>query len=63
MSNQSSSIPGSRSMDTHFTIVKIQQGTREWLEWRHRGIGASDASTIMGENRFKDAVELLQEKR
>ncbi|MDP6265099.1 MAG: YqaJ viral recombinase family protein [Pseudomonadales bacterium] len=63
MSNQSSSIPGLRSMDTHFTIVKIQQGTREWLEWRHRGVGASDASTIMGENRFKDAVELLQEKR
>ena len=50
-------------MNTHFTIVKIQQGTREWLEWRHSGVGASDASTIMGENRFNDAVKLLQEKR
>jgi putative phage-type endonuclease len=50
-------------MNTHFTFVELQQGTEEWREWRHKGIGASDASTIMGENRFKTAAQLLQEKR
>ena len=48
---------------THFTIVAHEQGSDAWREWRHKGIGASDASTIMGENRFKSAAELLQEKR
>lgn len=46
-----------------FNLVELRQGTREWLEWRHNGVGASDASTIMGENRFADATELLGEKR
>jgi len=47
-----------------FTIVaNIEQGTDAWREWRHNGIGASDASTIMGENRFKSSAQLLQEKR
>lgn len=49
-------------MGAHFTIIEFQQGTKEWLEWRHKGIGASDASTIMGENPFKSAAALLQEK-
>jgi len=54
----------STQMNTsHFTIVELQQGTTEWREWRHNGIGASDASTIMGENRFKSAAQLLNEKR
>lgn len=48
---------------THFTIVTLEQGSEAWREWRHKGIGASDASTIMGENRFKSAAQLLQEKR
>ena len=47
----------------NFTIVELEQGTREWREWRHKGIGASDAPAIMGENRFKSAAQLLQEKR
>jgi len=47
----------------HFTFVELQQGTAEWLEWRHKGIGTSDASAIMGENRFKSASQLLEEKR
>jgi putative phage-type endonuclease len=47
----------------HYVIVELQQGTTEWREWRHNGIGASDASTIMGENRFKSAAQLLNEKR
>jgi putative phage-type endonuclease len=54
---------GAQMNTSHFTVVELQQGTAEWLEWRHNGIGASDASTIMGENRFKSAAQLLQEKR
>jgi putative phage-type endonuclease len=50
-------------MNVHFTIVELQQSSAEWREWRHKGIGASDAPTIMGENRFKSAAQLLQEKR
>lgn len=50
--------------ECQFTIVaSIEQGTDAWREWRHNGIGASDASTIMGENRFKSSAQLLQEKR
>jgi putative phage-type endonuclease len=52
------------SREWQFTIVaNIQQGTDTWREWRHNGIGASEASTIMGENRFKSYSQLLQEKR
>lgn len=47
----------------HFTIVDLQQGTVEWREWRHNGIGASDAPIIMGENPFKSLAQLLTEKR
>jgi putative phage-type endonuclease len=47
----------------HFTLVTLEQGTDAWRSWRHNGIGASDASTIMGENQFKSAGELLREKR
>jgi putative phage-type endonuclease len=50
-------------VNTNFVVVELQQGTRQWLVWRHNGIGASEASAIMGENRFKSASMLLQEKR
>lgn len=45
-----------------YVHVSLKQGSREWLDWRHGGIGASDASVIMGENPWKDAEELLSEK-
>jgi len=48
---------------SHYIIVKLEQGTREWLEWRHKGIGASDAPAVMGENPWKTAAQLLCEKR
>jgi putative phage-type endonuclease len=50
-------------VNTEFLVIELQQGTSQWLAWRHKGIGASEASTIMGENRFKSASTLLQEKR
>jgi putative phage-type endonuclease len=45
-----------------YTIVNLEQGTAEWLVWRGQGIGASDAPTIMGENPWKNAAQLLKEK-
>ena len=46
----------------HYTIVNLRQNTPKWLEWRSQGIGASDAPAIMGENPWKSAEYLLQEK-
>ena len=54
---------GTQMNTSHFTIVELEQGTSECREWRHNGIGASDASTIMGENRYKSVAQLLNEKR
>lgn len=34
------------------TIINLQQGTPEWLEWRNKGIGASEASIIVGMDKF-----------
>ncbi len=42
--------------------ITLEQGSSAWLAWRNEGIGASDASTIMGENRFKSREELLHKK-
>lgn len=50
------------SEDVPFFTVELQQGTREWREWRHKGIGASDAPTVMGENPYSTAANLLKEK-
>lgn len=49
-------------MSNAYTVVNLQQGTPEWIEWRNNGIGASDAPTIMGENPWKNAAHLLSEK-
>jgi putative phage-type endonuclease len=54
---------GSDTEDLPFKVVDLKQGTQQWLNWRHSGIGASDASTIMNENRFKSPDELLHEKQ
>ena len=45
------------------TVVRLTQGTAEWLEWRNNGIGASDAPTIMGENPWITITELCGEAR
>ena len=49
-------------VNSAYTIVDLQQGTTEWLEWRSNGIGASDAPTIMGENPWKSSTQLISEK-
>ena len=45
-----------------YTFIEYEQGTTTWLKWRSQGIGASDAPTIMGENPWKSAAKLLEEK-
>ena len=50
-------------MSLPYTIIEVEQGTSEWLRWRHEGIGASDAPTVMRENPWHGVDELLQEKR
>jgi putative phage-type endonuclease len=49
-------------MNSAYTVVNLEQGTTEWLEWRSNGIGASDAPAIMGENPWKSSARLLAEK-
>ena len=45
-----------------FETVDLQQGTAEWLRWRHDGIGASDAAAMLGENPWRSAAALFAEK-
>ena len=40
----------------------IAQGTAAWHDWRATVIGSSDAPAIMGENPWKSAKTLLEEK-
>lgn len=40
----------------------MEQNTKEWLEWRARGIGASDAPAIMGVSEYKTKRQLWNEK-
>jgi putative phage-type endonuclease len=38
------------------------QGSKEWLKWRGKGIGASDTPIIMGISPFKTPLQLWEEK-
>ena len=40
----------------------MDQGTQEWLEWRHAGIGASDSAAIFGVSQYLTKRELWLEK-
>ena len=42
--------------------VEIRQRTPNWFAWRKGKIGASDVSAIIGENPFKTALELFEQK-
>ena len=35
---------------------------KDWLDWRRKGIGGSDASVVCGVNKYKSPVELFMEK-
>ena len=49
-------------MDRPYKIVELKQGTPEWHAWRHKGIGASDASVAISK-RGRSGARLLEEKR
>ena len=40
----------------------MEQRTDNWLEWRSKGIGGSDAPIIMGVSPYKTAYQLWEEK-
>lgn len=44
-------------------ILNLDQDEHEWLVWRAGGLGASDASSILGVSPFKTAQQLWTEKR
>lgn len=43
-------------------ILKLEQNSQEWLEFRRSKIGASDAPIIMEKSPYKTPKQLLQEK-
>jgi putative phage-type endonuclease len=47
-----------------YTPLKLEQRSEEWLEWRKSGIGASEASVIMGSLPFdfEDVLDLWKKK-
>lgn len=45
-----------------YLISHLEQGTDSWREWRRGVIGASDASTVMGENPWASPRRLMEEK-
>ena len=49
-------------MDRPFKLVELQQNSSEWHAWRHKGIGASDASVAISK-RGMSRARLLEEKR
>jgi putative phage-type endonuclease len=49
-------------MNGKYLFVDLKQGSQEWIEWRHNGIGASDAPVIMGKNPWKNVRDLLSKK-
>jgi len=51
-----------RPLRGEYATVDLAQGSTEWLEWRKNGIGASEASSIMGENPFQSRSALLKQK-
>jgi len=40
----------------------VEQNSNEWLEWRRKGLGASDAPVVMGVSPYKTPFQLFEEK-
>ena len=37
-------------------VIDVEQGTREWLEARRQGIGASDIASVLGANPWQSGA-------
>ena len=46
----------------YYELPNLEQGSDDWGRWRKGVIGASEAPTIMSENRWQSAQFLLEEK-
>lgn len=44
-------------------FFNLEQGSPEWLEWRQKGIGASDTPIIMGLSPFSTPLQLYNDKK
>ena len=44
-------------------VVNLQQGTKEWHEFRANHFGASEAPAMMGESKYQSRDDLLQAKK
>lgn len=44
-------------------ILKLEQGTQEWLDARKSSFNASEASAMMGDSKYMSRNELLQQKK
>ena len=42
--------------------INLIQGTNEWLQWRSRGVGASDVAALFGKSPYKTKRDLWVEK-
>lgn len=49
-------------MQANVLIKTTDMDRNEWLEWRKKGIGGSDAAAIVGLDRYKSAFEVYAEK-
>ena len=43
-------------------IINVKQGSAEWLEWRHHGIAATDAASIMDSNPYASPLDVYFDK-
>ncbi len=43
-------------------IVEVKQGSKEWREWRGKGLGASDMPALMGDSPWTSPFELWLQK-
>lgn len=42
--------------------IDLEQGSKEWLNFRHNSIGSSDIPVILGISKYKNRSKLLHEK-
>ncbi len=43
-------------------IISVKQNSKEWREWRGKGLGASDAPSVMGDSPWTSTFELWLQK-